>query len=321
MRISVLVPTYRRPQDLCRCLAALAAQTRPAEEVVVVVRDTDTETLRFLAGCPPALPGLRVVTVSQHGVLAAMTAGLAETHGAIVALTDDDTAPFPDWLERIEACFAQDAGIGGVGGRDWQASDHRARQVVGKIQWHGRVIGNHHLGVGDAREVDLLKGANCAYRAAPLKKIGFETRLRGGGAQVHWELALGLAMRRAGWKLIYDPAIALDHFPAPRFDDDANHRGIFSAPGLTNSVHNETLILLTYLPPVRRVAYLFWALLVGTWADPGPLQVPRLLARRDKNVWQRVCAAYRGRLIAIHGTLHANNHALHAKQRARDTIF
>ncbi|RAG65491.1 hypothetical protein DN536_36710, partial [Burkholderia multivorans] len=25
---------------------------------------------------------------------------------------------------------------------------------------------------------------------------------------------------RAGWKLMYDPAIAVDHYPAERFDDD-----------------------------------------------------------------------------------------------------
>ena len=299
MTISVLIPTYRRPQDLRRCLAALGAQTRPADEVVVVVRDTDIETRSFLECSPPTLPGLRVVTVCQPGVLAAMTVGLAETCGEIIALTDDDTAPFPDWLERIEACFAKDPKIGGVGGRDWQANDHRSRKIVGKIQWHGRVIGNHHLGVGDAREVDILKGANCAYRAAPLKQIGFETRLRGDGAQVHWELALGLAMQRNDWKLVYDPAIALDHHIAQRFDDDDNHRGYFNAPGLVNAVYNETVILLTALPPLRRAAYLLWALVVGTWAEPGPLQVPRLLARRDNNVWQRLHAALKGRMQAI----------------------
>lgn len=298
MNISVLVPTYRRPQDLRRCLAALAAQTRQAEEVIVIVRDTDAETHAFLADCPPALPGLRVVPVCAAGVLAAMTAGLAASAGDIIALTDDDTAPFPDWLARIEACFNAHPEVGGVGGRDWQANDHRSREIVGKIQWHGRVIGNHHLGVGGPREVDILKGANCAYRAAPLQEIGFETRLRGDGAQVHWELALGLAMRRAGWTLIYDPAIALDHFIARRFDDDANHRGYFSASGLANSVYNETLILLTFLPPLRRTAFLLWAFAVGTWGEPGLLQVPRLLARRDKHVWNRLRATCSGRLMA-----------------------
>lgn len=302
MSISVLIPTYRRPLDLSRCLTVLEVQTRLADQIVVVVRDTDEETRDFLAGFGPRLRALRVVTVCVPGVLAAMTAGLAETSGDIVALTDDDTAPYPDWLARIEAHFDADPKVGGVGGRDWQPNDARSRSIVGKIQWHGRVIGNHHLGVGEAREVDVLKGANCAYRAEPLKKIGFESRLRGEGAQAHWELALGLAMRQRGWKLIYDPAVALDHFIAQRFDADTNHRGFFQASGLTNSVHNETLIMLTYLSPVRRVAFFLWALLVGTWGEPGLLQVPRLLARRDRDVWNRLRATYAGRFIAIYNS-------------------
>ena len=299
MTLSVLIPTYRRPLDLERCLTALESQTRPAEQVVVVVRDTDEETRAFLACFAPRLPALQVVTVCVPGVLAAMTAGLAQTRGDIIALTDDDTAPFPDWLARIEAHFNADPKVGGVGGRDWQPNDHRSRTVVGKIQWHGRVIGNHHLGVGEAREVDVLKGANCSYRAEPLKQISFESRLRGEGAQAHWELALGMAMRQAGWKLIYDPAVALDHFPASRFDEDTNHRGFFNAAGLTNVVYNETLILLTYLPPVQRVAFVVWAFFVGSWGEPGVLQVPRLLARGDKQIWNRLYATYSGRSKAI----------------------
>ena len=299
MTITVLIPTYRRPQDLQRCLSALEAQKRQAEEILVVVRDTDVETREFLAGYAPPMPGLRVVTVVSPGVLAAMNAGLAEATGEIIALTDDDTAPYPDWLARIESHFAADPCVGGVGGRDWQANDLRSRRVVGIIQWHGRVIGNHHLGVGEARVVDVLKGANCAYRAEPLKAIGFETRLRGGGAQVHWELSLGMAMRAAGWKLIYDPAVGVDHFTGERFDEDVNHRGVFNAAGVANTSYNETLILLNHLPPIRRAVFLVWALLVGTWAEPGPLQVPRLLARRERNVWQRLLATYAGRLSAV----------------------
>ncbi len=299
MRTSVLIPTYRRPKDLCRCLTALEAQARPADEVLVVVRATDDETHSFLAGFQHSLSRLHIVTVQVLGVVAAMSAGLAEAEGDIIALTDDDTAPYPDWLERIEAHFAADPKVGGVGGRDWQPNDHRSRSVVGKIQWHGRVVGNHHLGVGAAREVDVLKGANCAYRAEPLKQIGFEARLRGGGAQVHWELALGLAIRQAGWKLIYDPAVALDHYPAQRFDADTNLRGIFNAEGIRNSAYNETLVLLSYLPPLRRLAFLLWAFLIGTRSEPGPLQMPRLLARHDQHVWSRLCATYAGRSAAL----------------------
>lgn len=32
------------------------------------------------------------------------------------------------------------------------------------VQWFGRVIGNHHLGTGGVREVDILKGVNMSFR-------------------------------------------------------------------------------------------------------------------------------------------------------------
>lgn len=299
MQMTVLVPTYRRPGDLCRCLEAFKTQQRPADQILVTVREDDTETDAFFQEYDAASLPLQIVRLTVPGVVAAMSAGLAEAKGDIIALTDDDTAPYPDWLERIEAHFAADSKIGGVGGRDWQPLERGDRLVVGKVQWHGRVIGNHHLGAGPAREVDVLKGANCAYRAEPLKRIGFDTRLRGGGAQVHWELALGMAMRREGWKLIYDPAVALDHFIAPRFDADQNMRGTFNAGGIQNSAYNETLILLSLLPPLRRATFLMWSFLIGSRGEPGLMQTVRLRLKRERHVGQRAKAAFQGKVSAV----------------------
>jgi glycosyltransferase involved in cell wall biosynthesis len=301
MNISVLIPTYRRPQDLCRCLEALKNQTRPADEILVIVRDSDAETRLFIADFDAEGLPLKIVTVTVPGVVAAMNNGLAEATGDIIALTDDDTAPYPDWLERIAAHFVADEKLGGIGGRDWQPVERGNKQVVGIVQWHGRVIGNHHLGAGAAREVDNLKGANCAFRAKPLKDIGFETRLRGEGAQVHWELNLCLAMKRRGWKLVYDPAVAIDHFPAQRFDDDLLTRAgdNFSANALYNAVHNETLALWQHLSPPRRIAFLVWAVFIGTIGNPGLLQTLRLLALRRSHIFSRFRAAMAGRFAAV----------------------
>jgi len=44
MKVSVLVPTYRRPTDLLKCLQALAMQEMPATEVLVVCRTDDQDT-------------------------------------------------------------------------------------------------------------------------------------------------------------------------------------------------------------------------------------------------------------------------------------
>lgn len=297
MNITVLIPTYRRPKDLIRCLEALQKQTRPADEVLVVVRDTDAETWTVLKELNPHFLPLGTVTVSVPGQVAALNAGLDAAQGDIIAITDDDAVPHTDWLARIETQFLLDERVGGVGGRDWvyhgtQLIDG-SREVVGRVQWFGRTIGDHCFGVGDAREVDLLKGANMSYRQSAIAGVRFDERLRGLGAQVHNDMAFSLALRRAGWKLIYDPMVAVDHYTAERFDEDRRYQ--FNEIALVNLSHNETLVLLEYLPPLRRAVFLLWAVLVGTRTTLGFLQWLRFLPSEGALAGQKLLASLRGR--------------------------
>lgn len=306
MKITVIVPTYRRPKDLARCLTALKKQTRPVDELLVIVRDTDAETWAFLEAFNPEFLPLRPLKVRVLGVVAAMNVGLDAASGEIVSFTDDDAAPHADWLERIEAYFLVDDRLGGVGGRDWQyvgtkLKEVGERKVVGQMQWYGLVIGNHHLGVGEPREVDVLKGVNMSYRRSAITEsvptvssgLRFDERMRGTGAQVNFELAFTLSLRRADWKIIYDPRVAVNHYPAERFDED--QRGKFNAVALMNAVHNETLALLEYLSLVRQVIFVTVVILVGTRGAPGFLQWLRLLPSEKSLASRKFLASLRGR--------------------------
>lgn len=266
----------------------------------MIVRDTDTETWTFLdtfnyRGLP-----LRTVTVKVAGVVAAMNTGLDQAQGDIIAFTDDDAGPHPDWLTRIEAHFLSDSTVGAVGGRDWvyyrgqllEGESH----LVGRVQWFGRVIGNHHLGVGEAREVDVLKGVNMSFRRMAIVSSGglyFDQRMLGTGAQVHFELAFTLALKQAGWKIIYDPKIGVDHYRGDRFDED--QRDNFNGLALSNAVHNETLILLEHFSPLQRFVFLVWAILIGTREAVGFLQLLRLLPTQKTLAGRKFLASLRGR--------------------------
>lgn len=300
MRNTVLVPTYRRPLDLSRCLLALQAQTKPVDQVIVVVRDTDTQTWQFLGGFYAERLPLHIVPVTEPGVVAALNAGLKVVIGDIVSITDDDAAPHSDWLEKINAHFIADPAIGGVGGRDWvhhgEKIEDGQQPIVGKLQWFGRVIGNHHLGVGAPREVDVLKGVNMSFRTQAIGKLTFDQRMRGTGAQVHFEMAFTLTLKRAGWKMIYDPLVAVDHYPAQRFDEDQRHK--FNEMALINLVHNETLVLLEHLPQSRHFVFWLWALLVGTRDSLGLIQWLRLLPSQGKIAGQKLLLSWRGRWLA-----------------------
>lgn len=296
--VSVIVPSWRRVRSLERCLRALAVQTRAPDEVVVGLRADDAESIRCVEALARTFPArLHCATTVEPGTIAAMNAALSccRHDAGIVAITDDDTEAHGDWIERLAACFA-DPRVGGAGGRDWQRQERGDRSVVGKVQWFGRTVGNHHLGAGPAREVDVLKGANCAYRAPLLRAIGFDSRLLGAGAQQYWELALCLPLRRAGWRLIYDPAIAVEHHVEPRSDGDQLHRGVFARAPLSDATHNETLVLLEHQRGAARAAFMTWAILAGTRHEPGVAQLPALLVGGDRDAFARWRATLDGRL-------------------------
>jgi len=294
LRLSVLVPTYRRIDDLKRCLVALAAQRRFADEIIMVLRDTDQETSEWLKALEHKPPHLRMVTVTEPGQVAALNRGLDEVSGDVVAITDDDAAPHPDWLERVERHFFNDGAIGGVGGRDYVAGEPPGREqhLVGKLYWYGRIVGNHHLGVGGPRYVDFLKGANMSYRTAALRERRFDVRLRGSGAQVHNELGIGFALARRGWRLLYDPAVAVDHYPSVRHD--ADQRGGTSKQSMEHRCYNAAVSLTEHLTWAGRVAYLIYGITVGSRARPGLIQCVRLTVVERRSLWRLLMPAWRG---------------------------
>jgi cellulose synthase/poly-beta-1,6-N-acetylglucosamine synthase-like glycosyltransferase len=305
--ISVLVPTYRRAGELRRCLAALEQQTRTPNQIVVVAREGDTDTWsamrdHALGEHPPGILPLTTVAVSRAGVVAAINAGLDVTTGDIVALTDDDAAPHPDWLEQIEVHFRDAPNVGAVGGRDWIFNDgvrhEGCHDVVGRLAWVGRLQGNHHLGCGPPRYVDVLKGVNFSIRRAAIAGLRLDERLRGSGAQDHWEIALSLDLADRGWKLLYDPAVAVDHFLGPRYE--LSRKSTFTdLASHYDASYNETVALWAHLTWPRRLAFGAWSLTIGTRDAPGLVQAVRWTRSLRLLAWRRVATTIRARLAAV----------------------
>lgn len=312
MNISVIVPTYRRTVDLKRCLEAIKRQTKPVHQLIVTVRDTDQDTWDFLATYDKGILPLEVLTVTVTGVIAALNMGLAASTGDIVTVTDDDAEAFPDWLEKIAQHFIDDPSVGAVGGKDVLYENGVLQDgesdVVGKLQWFGRPIGNHSQGIGNAREVDLLKGVNMSGRRLALGALKFDERMLGKGAQVHYEMSFCLAMKRAGWKVIYDPEILVNHFRAQRFDED--QRYVFNPTANFNQVYNETIVLLDHYQGLQQFVFVLWCILIGTRSARGLLQMVRFLPKEGSVSVGRWQAAMKGRW---HAWQFLSKHGLSAK--------
>ena len=306
--LGVVLCTYRRPDNLAKCLRGLEQQIRRPDEVVIVARDTDQATQAYVHGRSQEPLPVRLVTVTEPGLIAARTRGLAAATSDVLALTDDDAVPRPDWLDRIFAHFAANPQLGGLGGRDQcytgGVAQLATKDLVGKLLWNGKHVGNHHLGRGSAREVDILKGANMSYRREALAAVGFDRRLRGSGSQACEDLAVSRAVGNQGWLLLYDPAVLVDHYEGAR--DEARHYAgqvVTDWNGFSDSVYNQVVAVWDSLSPARRLASLVYFAVLGTRAAPGLLQAIRFTPQLRSVAWVRFWVTQTARLAAYRNLL------------------
>jgi glycosyltransferase involved in cell wall biosynthesis len=269
---ALVICSVNRPHDLRKALESVSQYNRQPDEIIVVTRPDQAETIdvaRTVDTCSP----LRLVFVDTPGLAAAVQKGLEASVCEITCFTDDDSVPLPNWLERIEIAFKNDALLVAVGGRDNVDADRTisTEEPVGVVSASGKIYGNHALGVGEPRYVNHLKGVNMGFWTASAQRINLKDHIRGTGAQYRNEFLLSLAVGGGNGQVLYDPDIQVDHFPARRDDNDA--RTPVSVDELKLDVSNELASLLAYGNGTRFLIAALRTLFIGTEVRPGILRV------------------------------------------------
>ncbi len=93
---SIVVPTFNRPRQLARCLAALERLEPPEDGFEVIAVDDGSE--------PPIdveSPVARLIRQPNGGPGAARNAGAAVARGRFLAFIDDDCLPDRGWLRAL----------------------------------------------------------------------------------------------------------------------------------------------------------------------------------------------------------------------------
>ncbi len=96
--VSVIIPTRNRVEVLPRALESILAQTRKADEIIVVDDGSTDDTLRDVS-CRYGRQ-VRILTSPGSGVSAARNHGVRCAKGAWLAFLDSDDAWLPQKLER-----------------------------------------------------------------------------------------------------------------------------------------------------------------------------------------------------------------------------
>jgi glycosyltransferase involved in cell wall biosynthesis len=197
--VSVIVPAHDAEATLPRTLDALSRQQVEVSYEVIVVDDGSRDGTGAIAA---GAPGVRVVSQRRAGgAAAARNRGAAEARGRVLAFTDSDCMPQPDWLSAGLACLARGRSL-----------------VVGTVRPERGV----HMGPFDRslvveRETGLYETANMLVERSLFDRAGgFEGWIEDRGRPLSEDTWFGWRVRRAGAATAFCSAAVVEHEVFPR---------------------------------------------------------------------------------------------------------
>ena len=208
--ISVVICTYNRSRSLRETLASLAKMEAPADLSweLVVVDNNSTDNTRAVVEEFGWTSGLKVQYVfeGQQGLAHARNAGVRAAKGEIIAFTDDDVYPQPNWLAVIWREFTADPSLQVISGRVELLNP--ADLPITIRRQSKRVV---FQSLTDS--FNVMVGCNAAVRRALFDRIGcFDVDL-GTGSRFESAEDSDFFFRawRSGAKLVYEPSLFVFH--------------------------------------------------------------------------------------------------------------
>jgi glycosyltransferase involved in cell wall biosynthesis len=208
MDISLIVVTRDRCQQLARCLESVQRIEfdRPWELIVVDNGSTDKTACIVREFIKTANLRATYLFEPMRGKSKGLNTALETASGQIVAFTDDDCYPAPDFLSQVWSAL-DDPLVGYIGGRimlhdpaDYPITIHES---VTPVTYPAKSF----VCAG------LIEGANMAFRRKVLLDIGAFDPLFGPGALVGAAEDVDAAGRASamGWKGEYRPEVIVRH--------------------------------------------------------------------------------------------------------------
>lgn len=205
--VSVVIATRNRARFLDEALRSYERITTALPwDLIVVDNGSTDDTAKVLAafGARTALP-FRALSEPLPAASRARNAGWHAASGAIVALTDDDCYPRPDYIDRIAECFA-DPAVAYLGGRI-ELHDPLDAPVTLQLRDTPQAVP-----AGGFIKAGLLHGANMAVRRSVLEATGgFDIALGAGTRFFCEDLDLLSRASAAGFAGGYDPRFVVAH--------------------------------------------------------------------------------------------------------------
>ena len=210
---TIAICTRERPEDLRRALRGALEQTHTGHDLLVVDNAPQTDRTRRVVA---QFPDVRYICEPTPGLNFARNRALSDATGDVVAFTDDDATPEPEWLDALLLNFG-DPRVQCVTGLTLPIElETEAQELFEAISPFGRgfrrrVFDGQHDNPLEVGQVGA--GANMAIRRRVTADIGsFDEHLDGGTpTRSGGDHEMFVRILAAGHRICYDPAAVSWH--------------------------------------------------------------------------------------------------------------
>jgi GT2 family glycosyltransferase len=149
---------------------------------------------------------------------------------------------------------------------------------------------------GGTRDVDFFMGGNMSYRRDVLRRVELDPALAQDVA-FHYEVDLGMQVKAAGGRLVYDPLAKIRHYSAPRAQAGMRKP---DAATIYWYNHNTLYITLKHTRGLKRVMAAAYGFSVGATRYWGvAAAVVDTVRRRRLQSWREIGPAFGGKIRAL----------------------
>jgi GT2 family glycosyltransferase len=227
MKISVIIPTRNRINDLVRCLQSLITQsTKPDEILVIDSSNVPIISEQKFQDITTQLNKNNIELIYKHtapGLTYQRNIGTSLAHGNIIYFFDDDVVLEPDYIQHMQQIFKQYphyyGGMGTIKNPSTALSINRLLRILflmqrengsGVFTFSG--MPTHAYGKKQFQEVTVIGGCGMVYRTEIFKQHQFDETLGKYSYMEDCDFSKRISRTH---KLFYNPAARLDHFKSP----------------------------------------------------------------------------------------------------------
>jgi GT2 family glycosyltransferase len=214
--LSVVIPHWNAVAFLPTCLTALANQTYPALEVIVVDNASSDGSQAYVR---EHHPDVQLIELDHNaGFTGACNAGMRAAQGVYICLLNNDTEVMPTWAAAVVEAFQRDSRIGAVASKMLLFDQRDHIHTVGDFFTVDGQAGNRGVWERDDGQYDQEEyvfgacGGSSTYRRVMLDAVGL---LDDDFFFLLEDIDLAWRAQLTGWRCLYTPhAIVYHHLSA-----------------------------------------------------------------------------------------------------------